>query len=231
MGNGISCCCRNTQDNNIKQEDKPQEHLERKKITPTLVKHHSIPFSNTIEHISKEPTIKQVHSELWHSPNLYHKPTRTFSNTTSIVAANKDIQRTHLPHKMKSASKMKCPRFIANSISPTKKNSVDKKPIQKSSSQVEINMLQKYNQIMNCKLNEFSQKMNSDNNNVSSYHKSHSQKLCININENSNNNNNEVSKGYTKVDTETFSSNQISFIKRILSEEELIFEQMDEIIK
>jgi hypothetical protein len=84
---------------------------------------------------------------------------------------------------------------------------------------------------MNCKLNEFSQKMNSDNNNISSYHKSHSQKLCININENSNNNNNEVSKGYTKVDTETFSSNQISFIKRILSEEELIFEQMDEIIK
>ena len=228
MGNGISCCCRNTQDN-IKQEDKPQEHLERKKITPTLVKHHS----NTIEHISKEPTIKQVHSELWHSPNLHHKPTRTFSNTTSIITANKDIQQTHLPNKMKSTSKMKCPRFIANSISPTKKNSVDKKPIQKSSSQVEINMLQKYNQIMNCKLNEFSQKMNSDNNNGTTFHKSHSQKLCININENNNNNNNNngMSRGYTKVDTETFSSNQISFIKRILSEEELIFEQMDEVIK
>ena len=224
MGNGISCCCRNTQDN-IKQDDKPQEHSEGTKITPTLVKHHSIPFSNRIEQISKEPTIKQVHSELSHSPNLHHKPTLKFSNTTSIVIATRDIQRTHLPNKMKSASKMKYPRFIGNSISPTKKNSVDKKPIQKSSSQVEINMLQKYNQIMNCKLYEFSQKMNSNNksNNESSFHKSHSQKLYINIT----NHNNEMNRN----NNEPFSSNQISFIKRILSEEELIFEQMDEQIK
>ena len=46
-----------------------------------------------------------------------------------------------------------------------------------------------------------------------------------------NNNNNEMNRNFTKVDTETFSSNQIWFIKRILSEEELIPEQMDEVIK
>ena len=226
MGNGISCCCRGAQDN-VKQDGEHQEHLETSKITPTLVKSHSILFSNTIEQISKEPTIKQVQSDLSHSPNLYHKPTRKFSNTTSMVIA-RDMQRTHVPNKMKSASKMKCPRIIGNSISPCKKNSVERKPTPKNSNQIEINIFHKYNQIMNYKLCEFSRNINSNNkhNNQSSTYKSQSQKIYINLSKN-----NEMDHSYTKVDTESLSADQISFIKRILSEEEFILEQMDEHIK
>jgi hypothetical protein len=228
MGNGISCCYRNTQDN-VKQ-DHLQQNLEISKSTPTLPDQYNNISSHSIGYISKEPTIKQVHAELCHSFNL--NPT---SSNSRFNPPSKDIHRTQIPNSVLSKYKLDKNEKQPHSASPRKKTVISKKPLRKASSVIEMNVIQKYNDIMDHKLCEFSTKMNSyKKHNINLLYTTtinETQKININIDTTTH----ELNRSYTKVTCEEiqepFSSKQIVFIKRILYNEDLLFEQMDEHIK
>ena len=226
MGNGISCCYRNSQDNNVKQEPL-QQNLEISKSTPTLTDQYNNISSNRLGYISKEPTITQVQAEIRRSFNLNPTSSNSRSNPPS-----KDINRTQIPKSALSTYNLDKNEKQPHSASPRKKTVISKKPLRKTSSIIDINVVQKYNHIMDHKLCELSTKMNSNKKlNYSLYTTTINQSQKININIDTH----ELNRSYTK-DTseeiqEPLSSEQIMFIKRILYNEDLLFEQMDEHIK
>ena len=175
----------------------------------------------SLDCLSKEPTIKQVQAEMCQS-----------SSNSRSNPPSKDINRTEIPKSIFSNYKLDKSEKQPHSASPRKKTVITKKPLQKSTSIIEMNVVQQYNHIMNHQLCELSANISAaKKHNASLYTTTINQTQAMNIHIDKI----ELNRSYTK-DTneeiqEPLSTEQIVFIKRILLNEDLIPEQMDDNIK